>query len=512
MSYIVQQNFYIGGFKKMGKKIPMWQASLVLLITVLNLCYCLNVMGKLFGEAWVCHYGDAHIALLASALFAGIIAIINGYKWSFLEKGIMSAIGRSMQAVLILLLVGCLIGSWILSGIVPAMVYYGLMILRPSIFLIAACLICGIVSLATGSSWTSAGTVGIALVGIGTSLSIPTAISAGAVVSGALFGDKMSPLSDTTNIAPACAGSELFEHIRHMVYTVTPSLVIALIVYGIIGSRYSGAVDMSNVHALQNEIASLFNMNIFLLLPPVLVIVMVSFKLPAIPGMMMGIILGVFCAIFFQGSSIGVIPGVLHYGFSFTNPDAITPNVVSLFTRGGMDSMLWTVNLIICAMVFGGIIECTGILERIAQSLLKYVKSRGLLVTLTIFSSFFVNLVTGNQYLALILPGRMYKEAFEDSRLKAKNLSRCLEDSGTVTSNLVPWSPCGAYMHSVFGIGQWGAGGYGPYAILCWLCPLVSIFYGFTGITMEKMTEEEYQEILIKREEELAKNQEILTA
>lgn len=486
----------------MGRRIPLWQAVLVIVVTVLNLCYCLGVLESLFGEFFACSYGDVHVALLASAVFAAVVAMINGYKWSYIEKGILAAIDRSMQATIILMLVGALIGAWILSGIVPAMVYYGLMILKPGIFLIAACLICCIVSLATGSSWTTAGTVGIALIGVGQGLGIPVEMAAGAVVSGALFGDKMSPLSDTTNIAPACAGSNLFDHIRHMIYTVTPTLIIALVVYGILGSRYSGSADMAEVAALQNSITELFNVNIFLLLPPLLVIVMVALKLPAIPGMIAGIILGGIFAMVFQGIGLGDIPVVLHYGFEFADADAINPSIVELFTRGGMDSMMWTINLILCAMTFGGVVESTGILGTIATSILKYVKGTGLLVTLTIFTAIFVNIVTGDQYLAIILPGSMYKEAFEDARLKPKNLSRCLEDSGTITSNLVPWNTCGAYMQSVFGIGQWGVGGYAPYAILCWLCPLISIFYGFTGIFMEKMTEEEYQLVLKRREEE----------
>lgn len=276
----------------MGRKIPMWQACATMLFTLICLCYALGIWGKLLGPAFDCEYGEVHIPLIISAIFAASVAILNGYKWSFLEAGIIASISRSMQAMLILMTVGLLIGSWITGGVVPAMIYYGLMILSPGIFLIASCILCAIVALATGSSWTTAGTIGIALIGVGQGLGMDPAVTAGAIVSGAYFGDKMSPLSDTTNLAPAMSGSNLFDHIRHMLWTVTPSLVISLVIFGILGLGKAGdAVDFSVVNALQEGLKAQFTINPALLIPPVVVILIVALRLPALPGLMGGIFL-----------------------------------------------------------------------------------------------------------------------------------------------------------------------------------------------------------------------------
>src|SRR5665648_779807 len=390
----------------MGKKIPMWQVLLVMAFTIGALCYSI----------FFTDYGELHIPLIASATFASIVSIANGYKWAFLEQGIIASINRSMQAMLILMTVGLLIGSWIAGGVVPAMIYYGLMILNPSIFLFAGCIICCIVSLATGSSWTTAGTIGIALIGVGQGLGIDPAMTAGAIVSGAYFGDKMSPLSDTTNLAPAIAGSTLFDHIRHMIWTVTPSLIIALIIYAILGlGQGGGSADLGAVEIIQNGMIDNFTISPLLLLPPVVVIVIVALRM----------------------------------------------------------------------------------LATLANAMLKFAKSTGSLVAVTIFSCIFMNIIAADQYLAIILPGRMYKQAFEDRRLAPRNLSRCLEDAGTMTSSLVPWNTCGATMATFLGVPTLQ---YFKYAYLNLINPLVSMFYGFTGISMLKMTDEEYAEVLENRE------------
>ena len=478
----------------MGRKIPMWQVLLVFAFTIAALVYAIRFTD----------YGELHIPLICSAIVAAAVAVLNGYKWGFLEAGILASINRSMQAMLILMIVGLLIGAWIAGGVVPAMIYYGLMILKPGIFLFAGCIICCIVSLATGSSWTTAGTIGVALIGVGMGLGISPAMTAGAIVSGAYFGDKMSPLSDTTNLAPAIAGSTLFNHIRHMVYTVTPSLIIALILYAILGVGHSNMdVDMSNVTMIQNGMLDEFSINPALLIPPLIVILIVALRLPAIPGLIGGVLLGCLAGGIFQGVQLNEWFAIVHYGYESTSEIA---DIADLLTRGGMDSMMWTINLIICAMCFGGVMDSSGMLGTLAKAMLKFAKGTGSLVTVTVFSCIVMNIIAADQYLAIILPGRMYKEAFEDRRLDARNLSRCLEDAGTMTSSLVPWNTCGATMSTFLGVQQFSGvgGGFVKYAYLNLVNPLVSIFYGFTGITMMKMTDEQYAEILEQREQDKA--------
>ncbi len=468
----------------MGRKIPIWQVLIVIAI----------MLALLYYEIVVSEHGDAHVALIISAIIGAGIAVANGWKWTYLEKGILSAINRSMQACLILMIVGMMIGSWIAGGVVPAMIFYGLKILSPGIFLFAGCILCSIVALATGSSWTTAGTIGVALIGVGMGLDINPAMTAGAIVSGAYFGDKMSPLSDTTNLAPAVAGSNLFEHIRHMVWTVTPSLIIALIVFLVLGMGHASQnVDMSSVNELLDALSEEFWISPVLLIPPLCVIIMVALKTPAIPGLLAGTALGV---VFMGVQGVGTVDWglILHYGYESTSSN---PDVYDLLTNGGLHNMMWTISLILCAMSFGGIMEASEQLKTLADALLKIAKGTGALVLTTLLTCIFVNIVSCDQYLAIILPGRMYKEAFENKRLKAKNLSRCLEDAGTMTSPLIPWNTCGATMSTFLGVHPFT---YLPYAIMNWVNPIVSAFYGFTGISMEKMTDAEYEAILKQRD------------
>ena len=482
----------------MGKKIPMWQCLLVMVVLI-----ALIFWGVMIDT----DAGEAHVSLIFAGGFAAIVAMLNGWKWSYMEQGILAAINRTMQAILILAVVGLMLGSWMAGGVVPSMMYYGIKVIAPSIFLFTACLLCSIVSLATGSSWSTAGSMGVALIGVGTALGFPAYMTAGAVVSGAYFGDKMSPLSDTTNLAPAVAGATLFDHIKHMIWTTGPSLVIALVVYLVLGFTNSsgGAADLSTIDEILAFITDNYNVSLLCLIAPLFVIVAVALKLPALPALIGGVVLGL---PFFpmQGNSLKSVPYILNYGVGVEIPEDASDVIAelgSLLTSDGMQGMMWTINLILCAMVFGGIVDCTGIMGSIAGALLKLARgTRGGLVTVTIISCIIVNALCSDQYLAIILPGRMYKEAFEDLRLAPKNLSRCLEDSGTITSNFIPWNTCGATMSKFLQCPQWGKGGYAPFAILNWLNPLVSIFYGFTGISMVKMTDEEYARILEEREAE----------
>ena len=482
----------------MGKKIPMWQCLLVMVVLVALIFWGVMVDTDA---------GEAHVSLIFAGAFAAVVAMLNGWKWSYMEQGILAAINRTMQAILILAVVGLMLGSWMAGGVVPSMMYYGIKVIAPSVFLFTACLLCCIVSLATGSSWSTAGSMGVALIGVGTALGFPTYMTAGAVVSGAYFGDKMSPLSDTTNLAPAVAGATLFDHIKHMIWTTGPSLVIALVIYLVLGftNSSSGAADLSTIDEILGFITDNYNVSLLCLIAPLFVIVAVALKLPALPALIGGVVLGL---PFFpmQGNSLKSVPSILNYGVGVDIPEDASDVIAelgSLLTSDGMQGMMWTISLILCAMVFGGIVDCTGIMGSIAGALLKLARgTRGGLVTVTIISCIIVNALCSDQYLAIILPGRMYKEAFEDLRLAPKNLSRCLEDSGTITSNFIPWNTCGATMSKFLQCPQWGKGGYAPFAILNWLNPLVSIFYGFTGISMVKMTDEEYARILEEREAE----------
>ncbi|CUN35968.1 Malate-2H(+)/Na(+)-lactate antiporter [Turicibacter sanguinis] len=426
---------------------------------------------------------DPQIPLLLGTAVASLIGVYRlGFKWSELEDGIIETIKMAIQAILILLIVGTLIGTWILSGVVPSMIYWGLNILSPSIFLVATLLICSIVSVSTGSSWTTAGTVGIALLGIGQTLGIPSPVIAGAIISGAYFGDKMSPLSDTTNLAPAMAGATLFDHIKHMMYTTVPAYVIAIVIYAILGVKYAGqSLDMAQINIIKETLVSNFNtLSPILLLAPVSVIAMVILKLPALPALLTGTLIGGAFAIIFQGASLGDVMSAMHYGYqSYTGVVAVD----DLLTRGGLDSMLWTVSLVVCALSFGGVLEKTGMLETIATRILQFAKGTFGLVFATIITCIFTNIVTGDQYLAIVMPGRMYKDEYAKRNLAAKNLSRAIEDSATVTSALIPWTTCGSYMIATLGINPIA---FLPYAFFNLLSPMISLILAATGWTMEK--------------------------
>jgi|UPI0004AE466D NhaC family Na+:H+ antiporter len=451
---------------------------------------------------------DAHMPILVAALFAACVGFFFlRVPWTAIEEGMLTSITVALQATVILMIVGILIGTWILGGVVPGLISYGLAILNPSIFLVATLLICSIVSLATGSSWTTSGTVGIAMLGIANGLGIPAPLAAGVIISGAYFGDKMSPLSDTTNLAPAVAGSTLFDHIRAMCWTTGPSYLIVLAILAVIGTKYgSGTVDTSRVAAIQALLGGEFSISLLCLVPPILVIASAVLKVPAIPGLFVGVVAGCLMAAA-SGFGIADILGAAHYGYESTfaaevagaadeaavmallaekgitiAPDLakeVGEMISKLVNRGGMDSMMWSISLIFVALSLGGIMEACGFLEVIIGTVTKNIRKVGTLVAAVVASSVISNIFLGDQYLSLVIPGRMFKTTFEKTGLAPRMLSRTLEDAGTLTSALVPWNTCGAYQSSVLGVATLA---YAPYAFLNYINPFVAILMSYLGI------------------------------
>ena len=457
------------------KPIPLGIALIPIVFLIFSLSFVIIVFKQ-----------TPHIPLISAAAVAAGIAVFRKHPWKEVQEGMIHGISLAMGAILILMVIGTMIGTWILAGVVPSMIFYGLKILSPGIFLIATLIICSIVSLGTGSSWSTAGTVGVALIGVGQGLGIPVPMVAGAIISGAYFGDKMSPLSDTTNLAPAVAGTDVFTHVRHMIYTTGPSYAVCLIIYGFLGLRFAGGtLDSANIDIMLSTMKTHFFIHPILLLPPVLVILMVIRRVPPLPALLGGMAAGGILALIFQGQSLADVISAAHAGY--VSQTGVTM-VDELLTRGGLMSMMETVALIMCALSFGGIMEKTGMLEVIAAALLKRVKRTGSLVATTIASCIAMNIIASDQYMAIVIPGRMYKKAFDEHRLHPKNLSRILEDAGTLSSPLIPWNTCGAFMHGTLGVNPLL---YLPYAFLNLLNPLISLFYGYTGITMEKIPEDE---------------------
>lgn len=439
--------------------------------------------------------GSNQLALLFAAAVAALIGKVNGFSWDLLLRGIVKSIKSALPALMILLLIGALAGTWMISGVVPAMIYYGLDILNPTIFLFASCLICSIVSVATGSSWTTVATVGIALIGIGEVLGFDKGIVAGAIISGAYFGDKMSPLSDTTNLAPAMAGTDLITHIRYMALTTIPSIIITLIIFLVIGFFYDGGGQFTQINELQTAIVSQFNISPWLFLVPLIVIALIVKKVPAIPALFIGSLLGGVFAIIFQPNLILSLSGETNFIIASykTVVDAMTKSVSittenalvnDLLSSKGMYGMLNTIWLIICAMIFGGVMEKTGMLKRITRSIIGLAKTTGSLIATTASSCIVFNLTASDQYLAIVVPGRMFAKEYKKRALHPKVLSRTLEDSGTVTSALVPWNTCGAYHSGILGV---ATGDYFMYCFFNIISPFMTIIFGFLGIKIAKL-------------------------
>jgi len=438
--------------------------------------------------------GPNQIALIMAAAVAGLISWQLGISWKEMEHSIVKSISAAMGAMLILLVIGSLAGTWLISGIVPAMIYYGLKVLNPTIFLFAACVICAIVSMATGSSWSTIATVGIALLGIGKALGINEGWIGGAIISGAYFGDKMSPLSDTTNLAPAMAGTDLFTHIRFMVYTAAPALGIALLIYlgwGFVQEVQPGAADSG---AVLTAIEQSFDLNPLLFVVPTLVLFMIVRKVPAIPALLAGTIMGAVAAVIFQPQVVNQVSGInndylrsagitIMKAMSGSVHIATTDSMISaLLSSGGMAGMLNTIWLILCAMVFGGVMESCGLLKTIAVHIIRLAHSTGSLVASTAATCLFFNLTASDQYMAIAVPGRMFSETYRKRGLPPQLLSRTLEDSGTVTSVLIPWNTCGATQSSVLGVSTWA---YAPFCFFCLLSPLITVLLAYLNYKID---------------------------
>jgi NhaC family Na+:H+ antiporter len=466
------------------------------LIPLIALIAMLALSVRLFGSD--SSGGANQVALLLGAMIAAGVAIKNGYRWAAIQQAIVHGISTAMGAILILLAVGALIGTWMLSGTVPTMIYYGVQILEPGWFYAAACLICSIASLSIGSSWTVAGTLGVGLIGVSIALGVSPEITAGAVVSGAYFGDKMSPLSDTTNLAPAVTGTELFTHIRHMVWTTAPSYAVALILFLLLGLNIDTAageeaVSMGSLDRMREQ----FELGPWTLLPLVVVFTLAMRKFPAFPTILFGALLGAVMAVILQPGAVlafaaapDLAPGMaLLKGVwtAFANGYVSTTGnaaVDELLSRGGMGSMLTTVWLILCALTFGAVMEHAGMLARLIQSVLAAAQSTGALIAAVLLTCIGVNIVAADQYIAIVVPGKMYRAEFRRRGLRARNLSRAIEDAGTLTSPLVPWNTCGAFMAGTLGVATFA---YLPYAFFNLINPVVSLIYGVTGFTIRKM-------------------------
>ncbi len=443
--------------------------------------------------------GSNQFILLIGGAIAAIVGFFHHIPYEKMLSEVAENVKSTTGALLILLMVGALSGTWLISGIIPAMIYYGLQILNPTIFLAACVIICAIISIATGSSWTTSATVGIALIGIGNALGIPVGMTAGAVLSGAYFGDKMSPLSDTTNLAPAMSGGDLFTHIRYMLYTTVPTLVITIIVFVILGLtlKTSGEADTDSI---LKSIDASFNISGWLFLVPLGVILMILKKTPPLMALLIGTLLGGVFALIFQPTVVAGLSGATNLTFEngykgIINAITINTQIATdndalneLFAAKGMSGMLGTIWLIICAMVFGGIMDGIGALSKISQSLLQIAQTTFGLFASTVASCLALNVTASDQYLAIVIPGKMFSKAYKDRGLAPENLSRTLEDSGTVTSVLIPWNTCGAYHSSVLGV---SVGEYFVYAIFNWLSPFMTLLFAAFKIKIAQLNTEE---------------------
>ncbi|MGQ1891500.1 Na+/H+ antiporter NhaC [Thermophagus sp. OGC60D27] len=440
--------------------------------------------------------GSNQTALLLAATIGGLIVHRQGLGWSHTSDQIIKTIGSAMPSMLILLLIGSLAGTWMISGVVPAMIYYGMDLINPHVFLVTAVIVCSLVSVATGSSWSTVATIGVALLGIGKSLGLSHPVIAGAIISGSYFGDKISPMSDTTNLASAMAGTDIFTHIRYMFYTTVPSMTLTLIIFTLIGLNSTPEVPLAEPTSVKQAISETFYLTPWLFLVPLTLLTLIIKKVPAIPALMAGTLLGGVFAIIFQPDIIREISGagtdyfkasyfsVMQSIFGDIELKTSNDHLNELLNTSGMRGMLNTVWLILSAMVFGGVMEAGGLLSRITQPIMKKAKSTGALVTSTVGTCLFFNATASDQYISIVVSGRMYKKAYDDSHLKPEVLSRTLEDSGTMTSVLIPWNTCGATQSRILGVATLD---YVPYCFFNIISPFMSILFAYLNIKIRRI-------------------------
>lgn len=460
------------------KELGLTSALITLIIMITSMLLTVAVLEK-----------EPHIPLMIGTAVAIIITMLHGYAFSEVEEMMYKGIRHALPAIVIIILVGLVIGSWIGSGVVATMIYYGLQLIDPRYFLVVVIVLCGIVALAIGSSWSTMATVGVASMGIGLSMGISPGMVAGAVICGSYFGDKMSPLSDTTNLASGLSGVNLFEHIQHMFFTTIPALVISLVAFFFIGIRFGDKnFDTKNIDEILTTMQDSFVITPWLLIVPLAIIALVVVKVPAIPAICVGIILGFFAQLFIQGDSIVDGLTALQTGYTIESGNEL---VDELFNRGGLESMFYTISLTLVAMTFGGVLEYSGMLTALISVILKFAKSTGSLIASVIVSCIGTNFTCSEQYISIIVPSRMYAGAFKKKNLHAKNLSRALEDGGTLTSVFVPWNTCGVFIASTLGVSVIE---YAPYAILNYTVPVISIIFGYIGFKIIGLSKEEIEQ------------------
>lgn len=465
---------------------------LLSLAPIALLVLLLSASVALFGSD--ASYGPNQVALITASAATMLVGWRRGMSWQAIQEGMVGAITVSIMPMMILLSVGALIGSWIISGTVPGMIYYGVQLLDPGFFYAASALICALASLSLGSSWTVAGTLGIGLMGIATTYSLSPAITAGAVISGAYFGDKLSPLSDTTNLAAAAVGVDLFEHIKNMLWTTLPAFIAALVIFSFIDSE--GAATPENIAEIRTALASHFAISPWVLSPLALMLALIYFRVPAYPAILICTLSGTLYAAAFQtdvvralaltthpDSPAPLIQGLWMALFSgYQSPEAMG-ELSKLLDKGGLASMLNTIFLILTAMTFGGMLDSTGILRQLLDQVLRGVKRTGDLILATVGGGFITNVLAADQFLAITLPGRLFTPAYDDRGLNRLSLSRTLEDSATLTSVLIPWNTCGAFMAATLGVATFE---YAPYALFNLICPVLAVVFGYLMIAQPR--------------------------